>query len=131
MRRKLSSARKEIAMNSDSEWQKALKTTPDDNVLRLAYADWLEERGERLKALLNRQKAGAGTLIFSVWHPSWGEKRSNVWTVLSHLKSHIRQHTSGRTYHGKHGDVPLKELVVIVEWTAEVTRLAYHPDLTI
>src|SRR4051794_15505911 len=31
-------------MNSEAEWKKALKASPEDKTLLLAYGDWLEER---------------------------------------------------------------------------------------
>jgi uncharacterized protein (TIGR02996 family) len=33
-------------MTTESEWQAALDLEPDSHITRLAFADWLEERGD-------------------------------------------------------------------------------------
>jgi uncharacterized protein (TIGR02996 family) len=126
-------------MNSDQEWNQALRESPEDSTLRLAYADWLEERGQRLEACKMRQQAGAGTLVFSLWHPQWGEKRVGEWTTLQHLKNHVHQkqrHNYRRPGHYEaHGQaVPAAELVVVIEWRAhavEVDRRPYTREMQV
>jgi uncharacterized protein (TIGR02996 family) len=123
-------------MNSEREWKAALARSSDDNTLRLAYADWLEEQGEQLRACQVRQDAGAGTLVYSLWHPSWGNKRYGEWKQLAHLQSHVRPKGHLGTYRRTYAtpEVPVSELVVIVEWRAnptEITRLPYSHDLVI
>jgi len=119
-------------MNSAAEWQEALRKAPGDSVLRLAYADWLEERGRPLEACKVRQEAGAGTLIFSLWHPEWGEKRVGPWTSLVHLKNHVegkqRSKYRNRDAYEAHGKaVPVAELVVVIEWRAHAVEVARRP----
>ena len=123
-------------MNSEAQWRAALAAAPEDNTLRLAYADWLEEQGEQLRACQVRQDAGAGTLVYSLWHPSWGTKRVGEWTKLQHLQSHVRPKSRlgwyRRTRTRSSKEVRVSELVVIVEWRAnpvEITRRAYAPEL--
>jgi uncharacterized protein (TIGR02996 family) len=125
-------------VKSNQEWQQALQASPDDKVLRLAYADWLEEQGQRLEACKVRQTAGAGTLVFSLWHPSWGDRRTGEWTNLQHLKSHVNQkHPVGGSpgrYRAFGKEVPVPELVVVIEWRAnpsELARQKYDPNMTI
>jgi uncharacterized protein (TIGR02996 family) len=123
-------------MNSEKEWKVALAGSPDDNTLRLAYADWLEEQGEQLRACQVRQDAGAGTLVYSLWHPSWGDKRYGEWKQLAHLQSHVRPKSRSGKYRRTHGskEVPVGELVVVVEWRAnptEITRRAYSHEMVI
>ena len=123
-------------MNSEKEWRAALAKSPDDNTLRLAYADWLEEQGEQLRACRVRQDAGAGTLVYSLWHPSWGDKRYGEWKQLAHLQSHVRPKSRLGLYRRTRGaaEVPVGELVVVVEWRAnptEITRRAYSHEMVI
>jgi uncharacterized protein (TIGR02996 family) len=138
MSRANSGFEKGLHMNSDEQWQEALRKAPDDRVPRLAYADWLEEQGRRLEACKQRQQAGAGTLVFSLWHPSWGERRVGEWTQLEHLKSHVNQkHPLGGSpgaYRAFRKDVPVSELVVVIEWRAnatEIVRQPYRPEMSL
>ena len=123
-------------MNTEAEWRKALKASPDDDTLLLAYGDWLEEQGERLRACQTRQKAGAGSLVFSLWHPSWAE-RHGEWDKLAHLKSHVRgMGGESGTYVRRFGDepVPTAELVLVIEWRArpvEVERRPFSLDVRV
>ena len=106
-------------MNSEEDWQKALKASPDDRTLLLAYGDWLEEQDEQLCACQVRQKAGAGTLVYSLWHPNWGDKRHGEWRKLQYLKTHVQGKTRGSgQYRRRWGDkvVRADELVVVIEW---------------
>jgi uncharacterized protein (TIGR02996 family) len=114
-------------MNTEADWKKALKASPDDATLLLAYGDWLEEQGEQLRACQARQQAGAGKLIFSLWHPSWGDERVGEWDRLAYLKSHVRG--KGDQYARKWGDqpVPVEELVLIIEWRATPVEIGRRP----
>jgi uncharacterized protein (TIGR02996 family) len=121
-------------MNSEAEWRKALKQSPDDKTLLLAYGDWLEEQGDQLKACQTREKAGAGTLVYSLWHPSWGEERGGEWRKLAHLKSHVRNSLDAEGRYVKSYDlrVPVNELIVVIDWRAlpiEITRRPYSHEL--
>jgi uncharacterized protein (TIGR02996 family) len=123
-------------MNSEAEWRAALAKSPGDNTVLLAYADWLEEQGEQLRACQVRQDAGAGTLVYSIWHPSWGDKRYGEWKHLAHLQSHVRPKSRSGKYRRTRSipEVPVDELVVIVEWRAnptEITRRSYSHSLVI
>lgn len=46
------------------DWDKLLRDSPDDTLLRLAYADWLEEHGEDDKARAHREVVRRG------WKPA-------------------------------------------------------------
>jgi uncharacterized protein (TIGR02996 family) len=121
-------------MNSEAEWRKALKKSPDDKTLLLAYGDWLEEQGELLRACQAREKAGTGTLVYSLWHPSWGEERGGEWRKLAHLKSHVRNSLDGegRYVRSFNVRVAVSELIVIIEWRTrpvEIARRPYSPEL--
>src|SRR5262245_40811696 len=115
-------------MNSEAEWTKALKESPDDKALQLAYADWLEEQGEQVRACQVREAAGAGSLVYSLWHRSWGKKHGE-WPRLAHLKSHVIQSGSGGKYRRKYDDkwVSMDELVVVVDWRANPVEIARRP----
>jgi uncharacterized protein (TIGR02996 family) len=118
-------------MNSVSEWSKALAASPNDKTLLLAYADWLEEQGEQFQACEVRQRAGAGTLVYRLWHPSWGDQIYGEWIKLHHLKSHVRgkeRRWRGK-YHLEHSasEVDPKDLVVVIEWRARSTEVGRRP----
>jgi len=124
-------------MNSEADWQKALKASPDDRTLLLAYGDWLEEQGETLRACHARQKAGAGSLVYSLWHPTWGDERVGEWDKLHHLKAHVQgKARRSRQYRRRWGDTPVSvdELVLVIEWRAkpiEIDRRPFSRDVQV
>jgi uncharacterized protein (TIGR02996 family) len=118
------------AMNSEAEWQKALKASPDDATVLLAYGDWLEEQGDQLGACQARQKAGVGELVFRLTHPRWGGELVGEFARLAYLKSHVRgRRRSGVLYSRGRRDtpVPISELVVVIEWRVKPTEIARRP----
>jgi uncharacterized protein (TIGR02996 family) len=124
-------------MNTDADWREAIERSPDDRSLLLAYGDWLEERGELLRAFRARQRAGAGKVVLCVWHPSWGQETVGDFAELQHLRLHVLMKTQGRkAYQGPRGTkpVPADELVVAVTWRTsplEIERHALTPELEI
>src|SRR5262245_40104466 len=121
-------------MNSESEWQQVLQQSPDDRTLLLAYGDWLEERGEPLKAFLARQRAGVGAVVLRLWHPSWGEELVGEFAKPADLHAHIRgkrrqykqyqRYEKGRALGPR---VPFEELVVVFEWRAAPVEIERRP----
>jgi uncharacterized protein (TIGR02996 family) len=132
-------------MNTEAEWKKAIKkAAPGDRTVLLAYADWLEEKGEDLRAFQAREKAGAGTLVYRLTHPNWGGELVGEFARLHHLKQHInlkllmssRSSAAMGKYRRAYDDTPVavEELVVVIEWHAkptEVARRPYSADLKI
>ncbi len=119
-------------MNTEAEWKKALRKSPGDNTLLLAYADWLEENGDQLRACKARQDAGAGTLVYRLTHPSWGGELFGEFAKLLHLKQHInlkllmrptRLYARTPAEPGVNPD----ELTVVVEWVARPVEIARRP----
>lgn len=123
-------------MNSEAEWRKAIRRSPDDATLWLAYADWLEEKGDLFHACQAREKGGRGRLVYRLTHPSWGGETVGEFAKLHHLKQHLylKMPMSPEGYQRSYHDqpVPVGELQVVVEWVAqpiEVLRCPYSPDL--
>jgi uncharacterized protein (TIGR02996 family) len=110
-------------MNSEVEWQQAIKQAANDPKILLAYADWIEQNGDQTKAYRVRERAGAGKLLYALSHPSWGEERFGGWAKLIYLISHVKQKPEASIggYRRKAGEalVPISELVVVYEWRAK------------
>lgn len=65
-------------MPSDADFQAAIRANPDDSTIRYAYADWLEEQGQLVRAANYRFNAAraaclnvAGHYGQGVWRASW------------------------------------------------------------
>lgn len=124
-------------MNSEAEWRRALKASPDDKTLLLAYGDWLEEQGELVRACQAREKAGAGNLIFRLYHPTWSDGPYGEFAQIHHVKTHVnhkRRQESPDEYRRNPADdpVPVAELVVVIEWRArpaEIARRQFTRDM--
>lgn len=86
------------------DWLKQIKERPDDRALRLAFADWLEEAGDRIEAFKQREKAGVGEVLYYVGFLDHPDSRVGPWRQLGHLKRHIRQRSSD---YGRAGKYPL------------------------
>lgn len=80
-------------MMDEAEWKKQVKASPGDDALKLAYADWLEERGRDLDAWVIREKAGRCELRYYAVRKESGERVSGYYKRRGDLDNRIGYRT--------------------------------------